>query len=327
MKVFVTGADGLLGTHIVLELLQQHYEVRVFLLPNSPSKTLDGLPIERTYGNILEPATIQKAMQGCDAVIHAAASTAMWPTRNATVRRINIDGTDNMIAAALQQNVRRFVYVGSGSSFDFGTKEKPGDENSPFTGGMYKLDYIDSKYIAQEHVLQAVRERGLPALVVAPTFMFGPHDSKPGGGQIIINVYQGKVPAFSTGGKNYVHARDVATAIVNSLKQGGVGECYLAGHENLTWQEVFTKIAIIVGVHPPSIRLPPVLTKSVGYLSTAYGKLFRANPPINHALAIISCDGQYFSAQKAVRELNMPQTPVDTAIQESFEWLKANGYC
>jgi len=327
MKVFVTGADGLLGTNIVLELLQQNYEVRVFLLPDSPSKTLDGLPIERTYGNILEPDTIRKAMQGCDAVIHAAASTAMWPTRSDIVRRINIDGTDNMITVASEQNIQRFVYVGSGSSFDFGTKEKPGDENSPFTGGMYKLDYIDSKYVAQEHVLQAVREHNFPALIVAPTFMLGPHDSKPGGGQLIINIYQGKVPAFSTGGKNYVHARDVAVAIVNGLQMGRIGECYLAGHENLTWEELFTKIAKVVGVKPPAIKMPAPVTKAVGYLSTAYGKLFRANPPLNHALAIISCDGQYFSAAKAVRELNMPQTPIETAIQESFEWLKANDYC
>jgi len=327
MKVFVTGADGLLGTNIVLELLHQNYEVRVLLLPDSPSRTLDGLPIERTYGNILHRESISRAIKGCDAVIHAAASTAMWPPRNAIVRRININGTDNVTAAALEHKVQRFVYVGSGSSFDFGTKEKPGNENSPYTGNMYKLDYIDSKYIAQEHVLRAVQEHHLPALVVAPTFMFGPHDSKPGSGQIIINVYQGKVPAFSTGGKNYVHARDVAVAIVNGLKMGRIGECYLAGHENLSWEEVFTKIAKIVGVRPPALKLPAVVTKSVGYLSTAYGKLFNANPPLNHALAIISCDGQYFSAAKAVRELRMPQTPIETAIRESFEWLKANGYC
>lgn len=327
MKVFVTGADGLLGTNIVLELLKQGHEVRVFLLPNSPSKTLDTLAIEKTYGDILQPELIDKAIVGCDAVIHAAASTAMWPTRSAIVRRINVEGTENMIAAALKHSIQRFIYIGSGSSFDFGTKEKPGDENSPFTGAAYKLDYIDSKYEAQQLVLQAVQQKQLPALVVAPTFMFGPHDSKPSGGQLIIKVYKQKVPGYATGGKNYVHARDVAVAVVNALTLGRIGECYIAGNENLNWEELFIKIAKVVGVKPPKYKMPDAVTKSFGYLNTIYGKLFRANPPLNHALAIISCDEQYFSAKKAVQELNMPQTPIEIAIRESFDWLKENGYC
>lgn len=327
MKVLVTGPDGLLGSSLVRELLQDGFEIKAFVFPGSPSHTLDGLPIERFYGNVLNPSDLQSAMEDCDAVIHAAANTNVWPTRSEKIRQVNFQGTQYAVEAALQKGVKRFIYVSSASSYQHGSKKQPGNETLPFTGNRYRLDYIDSKYQAQEYVLEAVRKHGLPGIVINPTFMFGEFDSMPSSGRMILAIYQGKLPGYTGGGKNFVYARDVARAIVNALTMGRIGECYIAGHMNLHYKELFEIIAKEVGVNPPRYRLPSPLMRIVGLFGTATGKLFRRAPAINHSTAQISCDSQFYSAEKAVRELNMPQTSIDTAIRSAFEWLKRNNYC
>lgn len=326
MKIFVSGADGMLGTNIVGELKKQGYEVRAFLLPGRASKSLDGFEIERTFGNLLNAEEVENAMQGCDAVIHAAADTSVWPSRSKRVWAVNVDGTINMVRAAQQHQVKRFVQVGSASSFGLGTKKNPADERTPCASQKYGLDYCDSKHEAQEYLLKKVKEENFPALVVTPTFMFGPYDSKPGSGKMILAIAEGKLPAYTSGGKNFVYAKDVAVAVVNALKKGKVGECYIAGNENLNFQEITSLIAGEVAAKPPKMATPDFVIKLAGRLSSAFGSLFGFEPRISYPMALIACDGQYFSSKKAVAELDMPQTDVRVAVRETYLWFKENGY-
>lgn len=326
MKVLVTGADGLLGSNIVRVLLEQNYEVKTFVLPNSTSTTLNDLPIEIFKGNILEPDTIDEAIHDCDMVIHAAAITDTWPSRSKITCRVNIEGTENMVAAVRKHNIKRLVYISSASSFDAGTKENPGTETSGFTGYKYELDYIDSKRKAQEYVEAEAKNNGLPAIIVNPTFMLGPHDSKPSAGEMILGIYHGKVPGCPAGGKNFVYVKDVATAAVNALKMGRIGECYIAGHINMSYKEAFKLIANEVGVKAPSIVLPPTLMLIVGKLVEGIANLRKVKPTFSYVQARIGNDGHYFSPAKAVKELNMPQTDMKLAVKEAFEWFETNDY-
>jgi dihydroflavonol-4-reductase len=326
MKVLVTGSDGLLGSHIVRELLANGYAVKAMVYPGSHSHTLEGLPIELFAGDICHPDELRQAMAGCEAVIHAAASTKVWPPRSPDIWDVNLNGTKNVVNIVLEQGVKRMVYVSSASCFQLGTKEHPGTEDQPSDGYKYHLDYVDSKFKAQEYVLQATRESGLPAVVVNPTFMFGEYDSQPSSGKMIVAVYKKELPGYSSGGKNFVYAKDVARACVNAITEGRVGECYIAGNSNLSYQELFEKMAPILGVKPPGIKLPDLAILLVGYIGTLIGKLFHRPPNINHATAKVSCDGQYYSPAKAVLELKMPQTPIEEAIRNEFEWLKTNHY-
>ncbi|MEM8906467.1 MAG: NAD-dependent epimerase/dehydratase family protein [Bacteroidota bacterium] len=327
MKVLVTGADGMLGSNIVRELLQRRHQVRAFVLPDSPYRSLDGLAIEKAAGNLLQASDLAQACQGCDAVIHAAANTNIWPDRSEMVRKVNIDGTQNLIAVALAQNIQRLVYIGTANSFGFGSKTAPGDETRPYQSAKYGLDYMDSKYEAQQRLLRACREQGLPALTINPTFMLGPYDSKPGAGAMILAIYQQKVPGYAVGGRNYIYVKDVAVAVCNALQQGRIGESYIAGNANLNYQEAFSLIAETVGVKAPRIFIPPAISKAYGFLGSQWGRLTGKAPTVSYAMASISCDAHYFSAQKAVEELGLPQTDIKIAIRESFDWLKANGYC
>ncbi len=326
-KVLVTGADGLLGSNLVRELLNRGYNVRAFLLPNSTSKTLDDLEIERFEGNILEPNDLSAAMDGCTHLVHAAANTNIWPDRSEIVRKVNIDGTKNVIEAALGASIQRMVYIGTANSFGFGPKENPGDETKPYESAIYGLDYQDSKYEAQQYLLEQVKTRNLPALVINPTFMLGPYDSKPSAGAMILAIYNRKVPAFAPGGKNYIYVKDVATAIANGLDgKGRVGECYIAGHENLNFKEAFTRIATLVGVKPPSISMPGGILKLYGRIGSFIGDITGKAPTVTYPMTKISCDEHYFSPAKAIRELEMPQTGLDVAVKEAFGWFEENGY-
>ena len=202
--VLVTGADGMLGSHIVEILLQQQYRVRALVLPGSPATTLQGLPVELMYGEIRNPGLCASAIQDCNMVIHTAASTSTWPTRSVALRAVNFTGTQNMVQAARKAGIERFVHISSASCFGPGISGCPATEETPFRGFRYRLDYIDSKYRAHQYVLGAARTQGFPAIVLCPTFMIGPNDINLGSGQMIVAASKHKLHFLSRGGKNFV---------------------------------------------------------------------------------------------------------------------------
>jgi dihydroflavonol-4-reductase len=326
MKVLVTGSDGLLGSNIVRCLLDYGYNVRAFCQQGKPTPTLDGLPIERTYGDILDAESLAKAVKGCSIIIHAAANTSVWPSRSLKVRDVNLQGTQNAIQAAIRFQVDRFVYIGTANSFSPGTKEAPGDETTPFICGKYHLDYIDSKYAARQIVLKAIEELNLPALTINPTFMIGPYDSTPSSGMMLIKLYQGRIPGYTSGGKCWTHARDVAVAVVNSLTKGRIGESYIAGNENLDYGEFFQLAAKTIGVAPPRFKMATPLVKATGALASLTAAITGKPPLLSYAMARVGCDGHYYDPTKARTQLDLPATPLEQAVRESFEWLSTNGY-
>lgn len=327
MEILVTGPDGVLGSNLVRELLSRNYKVSVLLEPGKDPITLKDLPIERYYGNILDPEALKPAFANKDIVFHCAASTSVWPARNEIVNKVNIEGTQNIIDAVLSNNVKRLIYVGTANSFTYtDDKENPGTEGTPYASWHYGLDYMDSKYKAQELILKHVKERNLPAIVVNPTFMIGPYDSRPSSGALIIALHKGKVPGYTSGGKNYVAVKDVAFAMANAIDKGTIGECYILGNVNLTFKEAFDLISSTIGAKTPKIKLPDPIVKMYGSLTSLGAKLFGFYPAVTKELAAISCDRHYYSVEKARKELLLPQTPLETAVKECYEWFQENGY-
>jgi dihydroflavonol-4-reductase len=156
--------------------------------------------------------------------------------------------------------------------------------------------------------------------------MLGPDDAKPTSGALLLELARGRVPGYPPGGKNYVHVRDVATATVNALTQGRVGESYLLGHENLSFQEAFRLMASVLGVPAPRLALPGPLLRGYGRLCDAVAGLTGRPAALNSAMLRVACDSHYFDCQKAVRELGLPQTPVRTAIAEAADWFRQHGF-
>ena len=326
MNVLVTGPDGLLGSNLVRELISRKYKVFAFVEKNKESKTISDLDIEMIQGNILEKTDVLSATEGMDVVIHCAAMTNMYPPRMEMVNKVNIQGTENMIAASQHNGIKRFIYVGTANSFRSGNKENPGNELNEYGAGRYGLDYMDSKYKAQLIVLDKVQNEGLDAVVVNPTFMIGPYDSRPSSGEMIRGVYNKKVPGYPLGGKNYVSVKDVSVAISNAITKGKKGNCYILGNENLTFKEAFDKIARCTKSKAPRLKLSKSLIRTYGKGATIFAKIFNLNPKITHELAILASETHYYSAQKAVRELEMPQTPIEEAIHDCYNWFIENDY-
>jgi dihydroflavonol-4-reductase len=321
MNVSVTGADGLLGSNLVRSLLEAGHSVTVLLQRGRNSGTLDGLPLNTFYGDILDPPSLEPLYTGADAVIHAAASVSVWPSRSQRSRLINITGTQNMVNAALKHTVSRFIYVGTANSFSPGTKEHPGNEQTPFVCGKYGLDYIDSKYEAQRIVLDAWEKQGLPALTINPTFMIGPYDSAPSSGQMLVGLSRGKIPGYTTGGKCFVHVCDVADAIVNALSRGQPGSSYIAGKENLSYREFFELAADILGVRPPSVPIPRAAAVFGGAVGSAVSLVTRKPPKLSYAMARIACDGHYYDSSRAREELGMTSRSISSAVKQSAAWM------
>jgi dihydroflavonol-4-reductase len=300
--------------------------VTAMIQPGKESPTLDTMKVVRVECDLLNRDSLIEVSRGMDYIIHVAAHTSVWPSKSEIYHKINVVGTQNVIHAALQNRVKRMIYVGSASSFGFGTKKNPGTEDTPFKSAKYGLDYIDSKREAQIQVLKAVKEKGLPALVVNPTFMFGPYDSKPSSGAMIIAVARGKMPGFSAGGKNWAAVKDIAVGICNALIQGSIGECYIMSGSNLTYKEAMTIIADTIRVKPPSLTFPNWLTHFTGRISSVISGITGKPPKLSYAMAMVACDGHYFSSEKAIRELNLPQTNLKEAVAEAHSWFIGHNY-
>lgn len=325
-KVFVTGGDGLLGSNLVRSLLKRGHSVRVMVQPGRKPITLEGLAIERAEADLLDADAVKEVSRGCNQIIHVAALTNVWPSRGEIYHKINVQGTENMIAAALAHGVSRFVHVGSASTFLYGSKEKPGDESKVNFPSPYGLDYIDTKTLGSQRVQEAVLYNELPALITCPTFMMGGYDSKPSSGAMIIAIATRKTPGYSPGGKNWVCVTDVAEGICNALTQGRIGESYIMGHENLSYHEAFERIAAVAGVQSPSVPFPSALVQLGGLIGQTVGALRKKTPALTYPMARVSCHGHYFSPAKAVRELSLPQTPIEVGVQEALDWFREHKY-
>ena len=324
--ILLTGANGFLGSHIARELLARGYVVRALLRPGSNRETLHGLPIKLVEGNICTLSDVLRATADCVGIVHAAALAQVNPARNPAIWAVNTTGTAHVLQAAKQHQVHRLVYVGTANVFGFGPKKQPGNETLPYAGQHYGVDYMDSKVAATGLVTQAALYDNVPAVMVHPTFLVGPLDSKPTSGAMLLAVARRQLPGYTAGGKNFIHVRDAAIGVVNALTMGDVGQSYILGHENLTYLEAFTLMADVAGVRPPRLLIPPTLTRLYGRFSDWNTKLTGRSARVSLPMAMIANDGHYFSAQKAINELNLPQTPVRQAIEEAYDWFLTHGY-
>lgn len=325
-KVFVTGADGMLGAAICRELIHQGYVVRGLVLPDRHVNVLDGLDMEIVSGDLLERATLKNLLSGCDYLIHCAALTTIWPRRHEAVRRVNFRATKDLVEIAEELNIKRMIYIGSASSFGYGSKHNPGNENAAFKGKKFAMDYIDSKLQAQQMLLRRHRDNGFPVVVINPTFMIGPFDSSPSSGKMITTFISGKLPGYASGGRNFVYSLDVASAAVNAIEHGRLGQCYIAGNENLDYGMFYRKVSQITGHKFSMKKIPSVVILLVGLFSSLFARISSTPPKISYSMARIATNDQYYSSAKAVEELKIPQTPIEVAIEDCFNWFKSNGY-
>ena len=320
MTILVTGGNGLLGSNVIEQLLQRNYRVRAFLRPNR-NLPITHDRIEKVYGNLVDRNHLADAMQGCDAVIHMAAYTGQDSDAYADFEQVNVCTTQLIIQVANECAVRRVIYVSSANTFGHGTLENPGNESLPFRYPFSKSGYSRSKQAAQQYALEFNYNHSTSVVVVNPGFMLGAYDSKPSSGAIILWAYRKRIIFYPPGGKSFIHVRDAADAVCNSLTRGRHGQCYLLVNENMSYRAFFKKVCAITGQRSILVALPAFLLKTLGVLGSALLTLGVKNN-FHSINTSILCEANYYSNAKATQELGLKKTPISVAIEDAIEWFQ-----
>ena len=334
MKAFVTGATGFLGSHVARVLAEQGAELRLLVRPTSDLRNLDGLnadrSVDRVVGDLRDPASITKALAGCDVVFHVAADYRLWVRDPSEMYRSNVEGTRSLLEAARKQGVRRVVYTSSVATMGFGPGSNHGnvaDEQSPVSLADMIGHYKRSKFMAEQVAIDAARS-GLDVVIVNPTTPIGERDIKPTPtGRIVVDFLKRKFPAYVETGLNLVDATECARGHLQALEKGRTGERYILGGENLTLKQILDRLAAITGLKSPTVKLPYIFAFATGVVDEMVtGRLLRREPRATIDAVRMGRKMMFVSSAKAERELGWRTVPVEGALRRSVEWFRANGY-
>ncbi len=326
MRALVTGGTGFIGSHVVRALLDRGYRVRALVRPGSDRANLAGLEVEFVEGDVRDFRSVQAAVQGCSLVFHVAALYSFWVRPRTLIDEVNVEGTRNVLQAAFEAGVERVVHTSSVAALGLRPDGRPADETVRPSPNTLIGDYKRSKFLAQEVALDFAR-RGLPVVVVNPSFPVGPGDRKPTPtGQVILDFLRGRMPAYVDGGLNVVAVEDVGVGHVLAAERGKPGELYILGGENLSMREFFQILADVSGQPAPRIRLPAAPLLPLAYLSAGWATLTGKVPRLTPDTARMARHRMFYDPGKAIRELGLPQTPARAALRQAVEWFRENGY-
>ncbi len=318
MRVFVTGGTGFVGKPTVRRLVEGGHEVRCLVRRTSRTGELEQLGCELAYGDVTDKASVLEGVHGCEWVVNLANVYTFWEPDRSIYRRVNVEGTRNVMEAALEAGVSKVAHVSTLVVWG-NTPDSPFDEESP-VGTERFTEYARSKHEGDEVVWELYRKKGLPVVVLYPGAVLGPNDPK-ATGQYVRDLIEQRVPArvFEDSAFTFVHVGDVAEAIARALeKEGNVGEKYLIGKYTLTMGEVTRMVSEISGVPLPKRRLPGPVVMAGSALMTKVADL-TGRPPLSG----MSTDqmrnikeGAVFDGSKSERELGLAYTPIREAIEQ-----------
>src|SRR5689334_18059059 len=264
MLAFVTGATGFVGSHVAHVLAEQGASLRLLVRPSSDLRNIQELNAERVTGDLRDPASMKKAVSGCDVVFHVAADYRLWVRDPHEMYRANVEGTRAILGAARETGVGRVVYTSSVATMGFTSNGHPADESSPVSLANMIGHYKRSKFMAEQLAIEAGRS-GIDVVVVNPTTPVGERDIKPTPtGRIVVDFLKKKFPAYVDTGLNLVDVTECARGHVAALEKGKSGERYILGGENLTLKQILDKLAAITGLPSPRIRVPYAVALATG---------------------------------------------------------------
>lgn len=274
----VTGATGHIGNVLVKELISKGEKVRVLVLPGEDLTPLDGLPIEIYEGNVLDEISIATAMEGIEYVFHLAGIISVMLGEDSLVHDVNVNGTRNMVKAARQAGVKRFVYTSSIHAF----KRMPNgitiDESIPIDPDAAIAAYDRSKSEATLAVLAEV-QLGLPAVIVCPTGVLGPYDYKGSEMGMMINEWMKHSLNFMIEGKyDFVDVRDVVAGMISARDRGTIGQIYILSGELIRVVDIWRMVKELINIRASIIQVPTKLAFFAAKLSDYFYRHFKIKP-------------------------------------------------
>jgi dihydroflavonol-4-reductase len=322
----VTGGTGFLGAHIVRALLRRGERPRCLVRATSDRRNLEGLPVEIVDGDLTDVASLQRATKGVASLFHCAADYRLYVRDPREIYASNVEGTRNVLRTAAEAGVARVVYTSSVGTLGLDRNGQPANEETPVAPADMVGHYKRSKFLA-ERVAQEWALQGLPLVTVNPSTPVGELDAKPTPtGQILVRFLNRRMPAYVETGLNLVDVRDVAEGHLLAADKGRVGERYILGHRNMTLKEILDTLARLTGLPAPRLRIPHWIPLAVAAVDTSLARLVGRTPEIPIESVRLSRHRMFFDAGKAVRELGLPQTPIEEALERAVRWFRENGY-
>ena len=327
MQAFVTGGTGFVGGNLIRQLLNSGIKVRALVRSSSDQRNLKDLAIDQVSGDLDNQELLEKAMQGCEWLFHVAAHYSLCLKDSKAIYKANVNGTKKILAAAHTAKIKRIVYTSSVAAIGLAPEGQIADESTTTTVDKLISDYKKSKFLAEQLAFAAAKD-GIPVIIVNPSTPIGPYDVKPTPtGDIVLKFLRRQMPVYVHTGLNLVDVRDVAQGHILAAEKGRIGERYILGNKNVTLKEILDILEKITGLPAPKRSIPHFIPMLVSYFDELIiSKLLGREPTVTINGAKMACHPMYYHSEKAVRELGLPQSSIETALQDAVTWFKMNGY-
>jgi dihydroflavonol-4-reductase len=321
--ILVTGAAGHVGNVLVRQLVERGEQVRALILPGEDCSALESLPIQKVEGNVLQPETLGNAFAGIDTVFHLAAIIAIMPGQETLMRRVNVEGTRNIIQAALASGVRRLVYTSSIHALQRPPEGVTIDETLHFDVSNPAGDYDRTKACASLEVLKAVAETRLDAVIVCPTGVIGPYDYRRSEmGELIRDWMGKKLSVMIEGFFDFVDVRDVARGHIQACENGRRGAAYILGGERVSLEWMWRMVRQVAAIPARMVKIPLPLARFGAWFTPLYYRMAQSTPRFtSYALETVRSNS-HISHARAARELGYLPRSLASTLDDTVCWWR-----
>src|SRR6476620_8789614 len=321
-KKLVVGASGFLGSHVTRQLVQRGDDVRVLLRRTSSTEAIDDLDVECHYGDVFDDDALRAAMVDVDDVFYCAVDTRAWLRDTAPLFRTNVEGLRHVLDAALDADLRRFVFTSSIATIGIPDEERHATEDDEFNWADRSGDYIRSRVAAERLVLHYARDRGLPAVALCVSNTYGPGDWQPTPhGKQISLAAAGKMPFYIEGWDGeVVGIEDAAAALLLAAEKGRDGERYIISERVMSAQQLYETAAQTAGVPPPRLGVPLWVLYLAAYASDVISTLLQRDSLLSRTSVRLMHSMPPLDHGKAERELGWQPEPVADSIRRAVEF-------
>ena len=313
----VTGATGFIGQNVVRALVARGDEVHAVVRPGSRADELERQPVRIVRADILDRRAVRRVMRGAERVFHIAGATGLTSPRE-RLFALNVEGTRIVLEEALRAEVRRAVYTSSVAAIGPALPGRTAREGNVWDAGGYRIPYVDSKHEAEVTAMRLVA-RGLPLVIVNPAHVLGPGDPGRSSTTLVRRFLCRQIPAYVDGTLNIVGVEDVARGHIAADELGAVGERYILGNRNFTFDRLFADLGRLSGVEPPPVKLPLGLALTLAGAAQRIGLTGMPWPTEVRAASL----NWAFANTRARRELAWRPSPHEDCLEATIEWYRA----
>ncbi|MDB9779264.1 NAD-dependent epimerase/dehydratase family protein [Flavobacteriaceae bacterium] len=313
--VFITGANGLLGTNLTLKLLEEGYGVKALVRDKKSFIRFSHENLELIQGDLSDPKHLKHVSKECAIVVHIAANTSQNLLYLKDYEQANVQGTKNIIEMCTNNAMEQLIYIGTANTYGYGSLDALGNESKHMRYPHTQSLYAQSKAEAQKCIDTASSK--INTVTLSPTFMIGANDTKPSSGKLILAVLNKKVAFYPSGGKNVVAVNDVVHGIIRAFSLKESGHKLILANENLSYKTLFKKIIEQNKQHTLLIPIPDLLLYALGFLGDIL-RFFKIKTNVSSTNLAVLRINNFYDNSKAMNELNMGFTPIEGAIQEAI---------